>query len=176
MKLSWLPNAISILRLLLVIPYSWMFFHNPRSDTLIVALIIIASDVLDGFLARKLHATSTSGVILDTIADTAFIFSSWIFVSRILLFGNLVLSLILLPRVLVFLHILIARARRGSWDIRHTTEDKIAAVLHYGAIILFLTDSIVYHPLTIFLYGGIFFGILYGATTMSLIERSRHRI
>jgi phosphatidylglycerophosphate synthase len=63
-----LPNALSLLRLILsavvlVVPQSFLF-----------PLICTAamSDVLDGFLARVLHATSRFGTALDPLADKVF--------------------------------------------------------------------------------------------------------
>ncbi len=67
-----LPNAITILRILLV-PVFAIAFVLPGDAARIVAFFVFAiagaSDWLDGFAARKLNAGSDFGRMLDPIAD-----------------------------------------------------------------------------------------------------------
>ena len=67
-----LPNALTILRILLV-PVFAVAFVLPGDWARIVAVLVFAlagiSDWLDGFAARKLNAGSDFGRMLDPIAD-----------------------------------------------------------------------------------------------------------
>src|SRR5471032_178216 len=67
-----LPNAITMLRILLV-PVFAIAFVMPGDAARIVAFLVFAlagiSDWLDGFAARKLNAGSDFGRMLDPIAD-----------------------------------------------------------------------------------------------------------
>src|ERR1700759_2299924 len=67
-----LPNAITMLRILLV-PVFAVAFVMPGAGARIVAFLVFAlagiSDWLDGFAARKLKAGSDFGRMLDPIAD-----------------------------------------------------------------------------------------------------------
>src|ERR1700677_2862994 len=67
-----LPNALTILRILLV-PVFVVAFVLPGDAARIVAVLVFAlagiSDWLDGFAARKLNAGSDFGRMLDPIAD-----------------------------------------------------------------------------------------------------------
>jgi cardiolipin synthase len=67
-----LPNALTILRILLV-PVFAVAFVMPGDLARIVAVLVFAlaavSDWLDGFAARKLKAGSDFGRMLDPIAD-----------------------------------------------------------------------------------------------------------
>src|SRR5215469_6980742 len=67
-----LPNALTILRILLV-PVFVVAFVAPGDLARIVAFLVFAlagiSDWLDGFAARKLKAGSDFGRMLDPIAD-----------------------------------------------------------------------------------------------------------
>ncbi len=64
-----LPNLLTIARLALT-PYLFllMWRHDYRGLLWPFALVGV-TDVLDGFLARRLHASSRLGAILDPIAD-----------------------------------------------------------------------------------------------------------
>jgi cardiolipin synthase len=67
-----LPNALTILRILLV-PVFVVAFVLPGDAARVVAVLVFAlagiSDWLDGFAARKLKAGSDFGRMLDPIAD-----------------------------------------------------------------------------------------------------------
>lgn len=67
--ISVLPNLITTIRFLLVIPVSIYIYQG--NDLLALVLFIIAglSDGLDGFLARKYDWTSEFGQFADPLAD-----------------------------------------------------------------------------------------------------------
>jgi cardiolipin synthase len=64
-----LPNLISVLRILLVIPTVNYLWHNEYGKALTVFFIAGASDGLDGFLARRFGWMSRLGSLLDPLAD-----------------------------------------------------------------------------------------------------------
>lgn len=69
-RLVTLPNAVSMSRLLLAALF--VALRTPMSR---VALLVVATatDFLDGWLARRRHATSRSGALIDPIADRVFV-------------------------------------------------------------------------------------------------------
>ncbi|MCV2394634.1 CDP-alcohol phosphatidyltransferase family protein [Actinotalea sp. M2MS4P-6] len=69
-----LPNAISLLRLILVPVFAWLAFAGYDVAALIVLAFSGATDWLDGVLARKLNQQSRLGELLDPAADRLFIF------------------------------------------------------------------------------------------------------
>ena len=67
-----LPNALTILRILLVPVFAITFVlpgEASRLTSFVIFCIAGASDVLDGLAARKLRARSELGRMLDPIAD-----------------------------------------------------------------------------------------------------------
>ncbi|MBO0981142.1 CDP-alcohol phosphatidyltransferase family protein [Microbacterium sp. SD291] len=65
-----LPNAITVLRLLLVVPITVLLVqHAAPVLTLVLLVLFGASDWVDGFLARRLGQTSRTGALLDPFAD-----------------------------------------------------------------------------------------------------------
>jgi cardiolipin synthase len=69
MNLSWLPNVITTIRILLVIPLSWMLLEHNFGWALLLVFVAGASDALDGFLAKHYNWVSVLGSVLDPIAD-----------------------------------------------------------------------------------------------------------
>jgi cardiolipin synthase len=71
--LTW-PNAISVLRLLLIPVFLWLVL-GPHLDAAALAVLMVSgiTDFADGWLARKLHQQSVLGQLLDPIADRLYI-------------------------------------------------------------------------------------------------------
>ena len=64
-----LPNIISLIRILLVIPTVSYLWQQEYAKALTVFFVAGASDGLDGFLARRFGWTSRLGSLLDPLAD-----------------------------------------------------------------------------------------------------------
>lgn len=70
--LMTIPNIITGFRLLLIpffvlffyLPYQWSFFLSA-----FIFIVAACSDILDGYLARKLNQSSAFGAFLDPVAD-----------------------------------------------------------------------------------------------------------
>ena len=67
--LAQIPNAITILRIVLVIPIGVLLWQNRHVDAFVLMLIAGLSDALDGFLARRFNWLSRLGATLDPLAD-----------------------------------------------------------------------------------------------------------
>ena len=66
-----IPNILSALRILEAI---CLLFCNPAGVAFWVIYGLCGiSDMLDGYLARKLHAESKAGAVLDSVADICFV-------------------------------------------------------------------------------------------------------
>ncbi len=64
-----LPNLITILRLLLVLPAYWLIGARDHAAALAIVAVAGASDALDGFLAKRYGWQSRLGAMLDPLAD-----------------------------------------------------------------------------------------------------------
>ena len=70
-------NSLSFLRLLLVIP-AWIAFNNfdenlARYSVAAIGVIATITDILDGYLARKLNQITEFGKVIDPLADKVLI-------------------------------------------------------------------------------------------------------
>lgn len=68
-KVFTIPNIITIIRLILIVPMCVLFFTGHYLATLIIIVVSGVSDVIDGIIARKCGMISELGKILDPIAD-----------------------------------------------------------------------------------------------------------
>ena len=69
MKLSQLPNAITLLRILLVAPIAWLLWQARYPEALVLMAIAGASDAVDGLLARRFGWGTEFGKFVDPLAD-----------------------------------------------------------------------------------------------------------
>lgn len=69
MRWSLLPNLITSLRMLLVLPAGWLLWFGRYPEALVVVAVAGASDALDGELARRFGWRSAFGSMMDPIAD-----------------------------------------------------------------------------------------------------------
>ena len=69
MKKKNIPNLLSILRILLVPCFVFLFYNEHLLLALVVFLFAGLTDVVDGYLARHYGWTSDVGKILDPFAD-----------------------------------------------------------------------------------------------------------
>lgn len=64
-----IPNALSLLRLCLVGVFVWFYFALGPIPALVVFLVGGATDLLDGYIARRFNQISDLGKLLDPLAD-----------------------------------------------------------------------------------------------------------
>ncbi|UCE67860.1 MAG: CDP-alcohol phosphatidyltransferase family protein [Candidatus Zixiibacteriota bacterium] len=67
--MKFIPNSLSLLRILLLFPLIYNIKIDNIVQVIIFSILMLASDYLDGFLARKWKATSITGRVLDPVAD-----------------------------------------------------------------------------------------------------------
>lgn len=70
------PNALTVVRLVLVPVFAWVLLSHPhdtawRLAATVIFVVAIGTDSLDGYLARKHHLVTRFGKLADPIADKA---------------------------------------------------------------------------------------------------------
>jgi phosphatidylglycerophosphate synthase len=153
-KIFSVPNLLSFLRLILVPVLIWIALEGLANYFLMVLGVSLISDMLDGYLARKLDQVSELGAKLDSWADTL-TYASMIFGLYQIwptIFSHQ--ALFLLSATLSFLVPLIASAIKfGQYPSYHTLGAKIAALLIAPAYyFLILVDADTWFRLVILFY------------------------
>ncbi len=67
-----LPNTLTAFRLLLAPVFAWLLYTSEWLLAGIIFIIAAASDIMDGYLARKLNEESDWGRFFDPVADKLF--------------------------------------------------------------------------------------------------------
>ena len=78
MSLHWLPNAISLLRIALVVPIILLIIEGRYGLALGLSLVAGFSDGVDGYLAKRFNWHTRIGALLDPIADKLLVASTFI--------------------------------------------------------------------------------------------------
>lgn len=81
MKLNQLPNVITIVRILLVVPVVFCLGQGLYAWALYLFLAAGVSDALDGLLARQFQWRSRFGAIADPLADKLLMVASFLALS-----------------------------------------------------------------------------------------------
>ena len=129
-----IPNLITGCRILLTLclPFTVPF----GKFFLIIYTFCGISDMVDGYLARRLNVISDLGSFLDTVADTLFLFTAWIILLFQLSFPAWLLysaAIILFIRLITYF---IGFFRFRQWASLHTYLNKLTGFL------LFITPYI----------------------------------
>lgn len=69
-----LPNLLTSLRIAAIPLLAWLAVTHRQDGFAAVLIACLVGDVVDGMLARALHATSAFGAELDSVADTLLFF------------------------------------------------------------------------------------------------------
>jgi cardiolipin synthase len=77
-NLSWIPNAICVVRILLVVPLVAALVSGAYTQALVLIVVAGLSDGLDGFLARTFDWRSRLGSLLDPAADKLLVVSTFV--------------------------------------------------------------------------------------------------
>lgn len=129
-----IPNLLTALRLL--VSPSLIFWMDRRWVFLAVYLFCGVTDVLDGWLARRLRVTSDLGSRLDSAADFVFFGVSIITLAFLIRDTSDGTVLILLSVVVIIrmLNLCLTRIKFHRWGILHTYGNKAAGLLLFASI------------------------------------------
>ena len=68
-KLMNIPNLLTVLRMLMIPVFAKMYYSDMRAFSMLVFLLASATDLLDGYLARKWNQITSFGKLMDPLAD-----------------------------------------------------------------------------------------------------------
>lgn len=136
MQLRYLPNLISIARTVSVPVLLWFASRGWQELFAWGLLVAGASDILDGWLARRFGWTSRLGALLDSISDvllaSAAIVGLWLFHRETLLAAWPIIAAVCATWLLVHAAALLRYGRPASFHTRLTQ----AGLFGFGLFVL----------------------------------------
>lgn len=141
MKNEWykqIPNAITLFRLVLVVPIFYCLLHASYTLALILFVIAGISDGLDGFIARRFNWKSRFGSIADPAADKLLIVLSFIALTWIGVIPWWLMVTILLRDLVIVIGALIYHLLYGRYEITPSVVSKINTAVQLVFLILIL--------------------------------------
>lgn len=168
-KILTIPNVLSFLRLCMIPLFVWLYcVRRDYIGTAGVLLLSGATDIADGFIARRFHMTSDLGKILDPVAD------------KVTQAAMLLCLLTRFPLMMAPLALLLIKesymAIRGTMVIRKT--GKVFGAFWHGKIATCLLDAMMILHLVWYdipaVISNIFIGICVIMMAISLILYGKH--
>lgn len=135
-----LPNAISLSRLLLIPLFIWTIILDNNNSALLALGVLCLSgitDMLDGFLARKLNQVTELGKIIDPLADKLIIISA-AFALTVEHRLNIWLTIIIACRELCMVIGTAVNLKKHQAAVSASYLGKATTCMFYVAVIFFL--------------------------------------
>ena len=96
-----LPNILTLLRMLMVPAVIVCFATNHPLWALFFFLLASATDVLDGYLARRYHLESDFGRLIDPLADKIFVVGTFVMMAEYKLMPGWIIIVVLTREFMV---------------------------------------------------------------------------
>ena len=143
MNFPWrqIPNAITVLRLLLIGPTVFYLTREAYWEALWLFLVAGLSDGLDGFLARACHWNSRFGEITDPLADKALIVAVYIVLTLNGLLPLWLLILIFARDLIIVAGALIYHIVIGAYVMQPTLWGKLNTLVQTGYAFLLIVNQ-----------------------------------
>ncbi len=142
-----IPNTLTAFRIVLIPFFCVLFVMGPQYYPYAGIVLVLSglSDMLDGFLARKLHQETELGKILDPVADKltlgAVVISMWFVYHRNYPWITLALAIMFLKELLMAIGGLVI-VQKGKKLVKAKWWGKVATVVFYASMIAIVALNI----------------------------------
>ncbi len=162
-----LANKITIARILLIPLFIAFMLYSKLDLAIIVFLIAVISDAVDGYIARASRQKTKLGAMLDPIADKILIISAFVclvFVKDLpytMRIPPYVLIIVISRDAIILLGAVIIYMLKGDIDIKPSPLGKITTFLQMLTVIFILTQL---------KYSGLIWNVMIAFTVISGFE------
>lgn len=150
-----LPNILTVIRILLVIPFAYLTLNESYRVAFWVFVFAGVSDAVDGFLARQFHWRSRFGEIADPIADKLLLVTTYVALTWVGVIPVWVVALIFGRDFVIVVGGLLYHYRLGKFEIEPSIWGKACTFTQIAYVVLLLTQLAGYIDVEPFLEYGI---------------------
>src|ERR1700728_393209 len=123
-SLRHLPNVISAIRILLVVPIAAALAHHQLATTIVLFGVAALSDAADGFLAKRFGWQSELGAVLDPAADKLLLATVFITLAYLKLVPLWLMAAAVARDVIIVAGALLYKSLIGPLNIRPSIVSK----------------------------------------------------
>ena len=139
--LRHLPNALCIVRMLMVAPLIWLLLTGNYQWVLVVFFVAGFTDGLDGFLAKRFSWRSWLGGILDPLADKLLLVSTFLTLTYIGLAPLWLLIAVVARDLIIILGGVAYRIFIGTVVAQPTTISKLNSACQLLYVLLVVANA-----------------------------------
>ncbi len=150
-----LPNAITIIRILLIPLFLYKIIQGDMIFATAVYLIAAISDGLDGFIARVWKLQTKLGTFLDPMADKLLITASFLTLSVLKIIPLWIALAVISRDIIIVSGSLLVYLMKDELTIRPQPIGKVTTFFQFSYILLVLVHSAADIPFLLHLYGPI---------------------
>ncbi len=156
----WLPNFISLLRLLAAPLVVWLLSTGSYRWALFLLFAAGISDWVDGYTARKLHVNDRFGrtlkherlgVVLDPLADKVLLVVVFVAMGWLRLMPFWLFVLVVGRDLVIVTGALLLRLLRNRREFRPSTLGKVSTFFQIVVAVLCVVEAAFPHPLALWL-------------------------
>jgi cardiolipin synthase len=126
--LRQLPNLISLVRILLVVPIAVSLVHDDLGLTLVLVVLAAVSDGVDGLLAKRFGWQTELGAMLDPAADKLLLTTVFVTLALLGAIPIWLMAAAIARDLIIVVGALAYRALCGPLQIRPTVISKLNTV------------------------------------------------
>lgn len=139
--MSALPNYLSMLRIVLVLPIAWLLWKNQVMGAFWLMLVAGFSDALDGFLARRYGWQTELGTLLDPLADKFLVAAMYLVFTLQDLIPLWLIGLILTRDILILLGAGVYRGVFGDLTVNPSLLSKTNTALQIVVVLMLMVSQ-----------------------------------
>jgi cardiolipin synthase (CMP-forming) len=127
-SLHHIPNLLSLIRMLLVVPVVVAMSQGRFRVAMLLVIIAAATDALDGQLARRFGWRTRLGEMLDPAADKLLVFSVYIMFWQLALLPQALVAAVLLRDLVILAGAILIHLRTRAFESAPSFASKLNTV------------------------------------------------
>jgi cardiolipin synthase len=132
----WIPNALTFLRLALVVPFAMELYAGSYPVALIIFISAAVTDGVDGYLARRFDWRSRFGAIADPLADKALLITAYLMLALGEIFPLWLFLLVLGRDLLIVCGAVVFHYGIGRFEMAPSLLGKFNTAIQIFAVLL----------------------------------------
>jgi cardiolipin synthase len=137
--LKFIPNIITVLRILLAFLFIPIFLEGRYSWATVIFFVAAVSDFFDGYIARKFGITSKFGAMMDPVADKVLMFVLYLLFAHEKIIPYYLAVVVILRDLLILAVVLICLIKKIKLKFSPLMSSKINTTVQLTFVMLVLT-------------------------------------